>query len=184
MKHVVRCLIFLDSNGAGMAPRLCSGIASDGVFDNVFPHFDSNVSAITAITTQHGIAMRPSLGAPASRASSTSSPAITCVASSPSKSTRAMGRQPPTVSAVPASRGRRHLRLRAVRFRNGIDNVAIELKQALCRFPRAADPDWQSLAIGGPAIQSHPSSMAPSSTHMDAGGGTLRLDFHRPDIAS
>ena len=68
MKHIVRCVIILIIVGLGAVPALAAELRVTGFFDNVFPHFESNLSSadLWCSDTTRGT-ITPPLGAPVSR---------------------------------------------------------------------------------------------------------------------
>jgi hypothetical protein len=176
MKHVVRCILCLLANGFTTAPLFAAELRVTGFFDNVFPHWQQNISgqngdndatrnsdeafwgrtrfrgffnfiATDDLRGVFAIEIDQSYGAPAINPTGSG-----CVTGTGTYANEQCG------------------------FRNGIDNNAIEVKQLYVDFRIPQVPIGNRTQLGGLPFNLTPIHSGLLYT-MDAGGGMTRLDF-------
>jgi hypothetical protein len=174
MKNAVRCMVLLVGVALAMTPAFAAELRVTGFIDNVLPRWDKNLSSVDNDTTRGGdeifagrtrmrnffnfiasddlrgvfaIEIDQSYGAPA-----TDRVSGDCIEES---------------SAFPFYQ---------CGFDNGIDNVAIEVKQIYVDFRVPQLPIGNRWRLGGLPFNITPLH-SPTLYTMDAGGGDVRFDF-------
>lgn len=176
MKQVVRCMTLLIIIGLTAAPVFAAELRVTGFFDNVFPHFEHNVSGQNGDNDATRAHDNETWGRTRFRGF------FNFIATDDLRGVLAL--EIDQVYGAPASNpvgsgcvtGSGTYAFEQCGFRNGIDNNAVEVKQLYVDFRIPQVPIGNRTQLGGLPFNLTPLHSGLLYT-MDAGGGLLRLDF-------
>ena len=175
MKKLVGCLILLLALGLAATPALTAELRATGFIDNVFPRYDSNLSNADQDTTRnhdHAFFGRTRARTFFNFIASDDLRGVVAFEFDQSYGAPASGR----VSSA-CNQESPQFPFYQCGFDNGIDNLALEVKQVYVDFRVPQMPIGNRWRLGGLPFSVTPLRGA-ILYQMDAGGGDLRLDFN------